>query len=908
MNDDRRLIDALFDAALDQPIAQRQAFLDREAPDGPIREAVERLLESTAGIEDTLELADVALIDVYRSITTDLRREPAEMGDRIGPFRVVRELGRGGMAAVYLAERADGQLEQQVALKLSQSVASPVTLQRFHQERQILASLDHPGIARLIDAGLTDDRRPYFAMEVVDGETIDEYCDGRRLSVADRLGLFIEVGRAVEAAHRALVVHRDIKPANVMVSSEGRVKLLDFGIAKLLDEQAAPAITATSSLVMTPDYASPEQYRGQPVTTASDVYQLGLLLYELLVGRPPYRVSTLSPLDAMRAVCEDEPTRPSTHLRQISIAVPSRIEPDPDPELGRSLADRRRATVDALSRELKGDLDTIVLKALRKEPERRYGSAAELVDDIERYLLGRPVSARGDSPVYRGRKFVQRHRLGVALGLSALLALGGQLTFYTGRLQEERNTAQTEAARARRAQLEAEAAKLQSEQSRDEAEEVVAFLQSLFAGSESGVQNAHEISARELLDRGTKRVREELKHRPLTRARLLATIAVVSRRIGLFEEAEAAAEEAAEIRRQELGIENSDTATSLHELAAIYRARGKLDQAEPLYWQTLEIRRTLGQTAGPAYLDLLKSLALLELDKGRFDKSEAFFQELGESLDQLPKDEQADYYNNYGNLLNGQGRYQEAEGVHRSALELRIELFGREHLDVAVSYNNLAIVVDRLGRVDEARDMQLKALKIKEKVLGPSSAAVASTLVNLSTLERDIGERAQARSYLRRAIEIMNKELGPDAPRLANAYTNLASLDLEDELYDQAEAGFQRALDIRRASLGDQHRDVGAAYLNLGEVYRHVQRGGPAERSYLKSLEILEQSVGTAHPYYGYACASLGKLYQQEKRFPEAVDAYRSADEVLASKLGEQHADVLEIRERLEQSRRALDP
>ncbi len=903
MSDERRRIDALLDAALDLPAEQRQAFLDREAPDGPIREGVDRLLESTDGIEDTVDLADGALIDVYQSISTDLRAEPAKPGDRIGPFQVVRELGRGGMAAVYLAERADGQLEQKVALKLSQHVASEVTLQRFHQERQILASLEHPSIARLIDAGLTDGGRPYFAMEVVDGETIDVYCDLHRLTVAERLGLFIEVGQAIEAAHRALVVHRDIKPANVMVSSEGRVKLLDFGIAKLLDEQAAPAITATSSLVMTPDYASPEQYLGEPVTTASDVYQLGLLLYELLVGRPPYRVSTLSPLEALRAVCEDEPTRPSIQLRRISTSAPTRLEPDA--ELGRALADRRRATVEALSRELKGDLDTIVLKALRKEPERRYGSAAELVADIEHYLAGRPVSARGDSLAYRGRKFVMRHRLGVAMGLISTVALAGQLAFYTERLQEERNTAQVEASRARRAQSEAEAARLQSEQSRDEAEEVVAFLQSLFAGSESGVQNASEISARELLDRGIRRIRDELEHRPVTRARLLATIAEVSRRIGLFEEAEAAAREAADIRQRELGPQHADTAESLHELAAIYRARGKLEEAAPLYQQSLEIRRSLGQTSGPVYWTLLKSLALLELDRGHFEKAEALFEELRTTLGQQSPEQQADFHNNYGNLLNAQGRYQEAEKVHRQALELRIDMFGPEHLDVSGSYNNLAIIADHLGRTEEARDLQLKSLKIKEKVLGPNAAAVAGTLVNLSTLERDVGHPDRARQHLLRAIEIMGKELGPTSPRLANAYTNLASLDLEDELYDQAERGFRKALDIRRASLGDEHRDVGAAYLNLGEVYRHADRGEEAERAYLRSVDILEQAVGNRHPYFGYAWASLGKLYQQEKRYAEAVDAYVTADEVLAPRLGEQHADVLEIRERLEQSRRA---
>ena len=411
-------VKALFERALEVPRESRAAFLDEACPASDVRREVEGLLaaDDTAGTF----LDTPALLDVAKTPPA----EPNSIGERIGPYELVREIGRGGMGTVYLAERADGAFEQSVALKVTRhGFDSPDLLSRFRYERQILAGLDHPHIARVLDGGVTDDGRPYFAMEYVDGEPIDDYCDRHRLSVDDRLALFTTVCKAVLYAHANLVIHRDLKPSNILVTGEGIVKLLDFGIAKLVREEAAGASaphTQTGQRLMTPEYAAPEQIRGDAITTATDVYQLGVLLYELLTGHRPYRLSERLQHEVERVILEEEPTRPSTAVRQTTTdtrgAETLRLTPE-------AVSEARSTAPDKLYRRLVGDLDTIVLAALRKEPSRRYASVEHLADDVRRHLDGLPVSARPDTLVYRASKYIRRHRLGVAAAAMIVLAL-----------------------------------------------------------------------------------------------------------------------------------------------------------------------------------------------------------------------------------------------------------------------------------------------------------------------------------------------------------------------------------------------------------------------------------------------------------------------------------------------------
>jgi non-specific serine/threonine protein kinase/serine/threonine-protein kinase len=439
--DRHQQIRALFESVLQQEPAQRERYLsEHDAGDAALRREVERLLAAHANAQSFLEQPLAALM-------TDVDRPSPPpspwIGRRLGPYELVREIGQGGMGTVYLGVRVDDQYRAEVAIKVvSASLVSPQVVDRFSRERRILASLEHPHIARLLDAGTTPEGVPYFVMEFVDGEPIDAFCDRRQLTIAGRLQLFMTVCEAVQYAHRHLVVHRDLKPTNILVTADGTVKLVDFGIAKLLaDDDAAEAVaglTRTGLQPMTPEYASPEQVKGERVTTSSDVYALGLLLYELLTGRRAHDLPSLKLADVKRVILDEEPTRPSGAL--------TRAHPT-------DAAAARGATIDRLRRQLTGDLDQIVLTALRKEPERRYTSVSALAQDVESYLAQRPVAARGERLWYRAGKFVRRHRASVAAALLVTLALlgGGVATAWQARIaQHERAVAVAERARAER--------------------------------------------------------------------------------------------------------------------------------------------------------------------------------------------------------------------------------------------------------------------------------------------------------------------------------------------------------------------------------------------------------------------------------------------------------------------------
>jgi serine/threonine protein kinase len=419
----------IFHSALECETGQRRIFLDRAcADDQELRAEVETLLAEEAGLGSFIE---APAAEVPSNLLRANQQEPGE-GHRIGTYKVIRKLGHGGMGAVYLALRDDDEFKKQVAIKLvKRGMDTEFILSRFRHERQILASFDHPNIARLLDGGTTEDGLPYFVMEYIDGTPIDEYCDRGRLDTAARLKLFRQVCSAVQYAHQNLVVHRDIKPGNILVTAEGVPKLLDFGIAKILNPEmyASSAIqpTATALRMMTPNYASPEQVRGEPITTASDVYSLGVILYELLTGHRPYHVRSRLPHDIARVICEQEPEKPSTAV--------TRVEEITEPESGEvvsltpELVSRTRDSQPGkLRRQLRGDLDNIALMALRKEPQRRYSSVSQFAEDIQRYLEGHPVIARKDTVAYRGIKFIRRHKAGVAtVLLVAASLLGGTI-------------------------------------------------------------------------------------------------------------------------------------------------------------------------------------------------------------------------------------------------------------------------------------------------------------------------------------------------------------------------------------------------------------------------------------------------------------------------------------------------
>ena len=503
MSDDPRrpLAERLLERALDLAPEDRAAFLDAELDDPELRRTLDAILaeEERTGF---LDPGGVRARPTFRDLEDALDRR-APRPERVGPYRLLEEIGRGGMARVFEAERTAGGFDQKVAIKLIRwRGQSEAVRERFQQERQILAGLSHPAIAGLLDGGETEGH-PWFAMELVDGDPIESYCRAHGLGLGPRVELFIKVAEAVGYAHRSLVVHRDLKSSNVLVTRAGDVKLLDFGIAKLVQPEAAE-LTSVDQQPMTPEFASPEQVLGERVTTASDVYQLGHLLYRLLTDRSPYPGDTTTPSYFHRAILTDTPAPPS----QAALAS---SEPEPDPVAG-----SERSSV-PWAAELRGDLDAIVLKALRKEPERRYATVEGLLEDLSAHLHGRPVKARPDSLGYRLRKFLARHRAAVGVAMAASLLLAAAAVLFTVRLTRERDRAVREARKATA---------------------VAEFLAETFGASDPSLAQGELPTARDLLDRGAARIEAELAEEPEVRADLLETMGLAYRSLGLYEPAE----------------------------------------------------------------------------------------------------------------------------------------------------------------------------------------------------------------------------------------------------------------------------------------------------------------------------------------------------------------------------------
>jgi len=556
-------VDSLLQQSGELDSSERAGFLNEACGDDlQLQNAVERLL---AHADRTLGWLKTPVEEAARELTF--------IGRRIGSFVLLRVLGEGGMGRVFLAARADKQYQQFVAIKLMHAGLwqNETMLQRFLGERQILANLSHPNIAHLLNGGMTSDGLPYLVMEYVSGASIDEYCREKCLSIEAKLELFCRVCAAVDYAHRNLVVHRDIKPANVLVTEDGAPKLLDFGIAKLLDPnnggQTRPKTRPTERL-MTPEYASPEQLRGESITTATDVYGLGVLLYELLAGGRPFAEQAGNPVEMMRQICEVDPRPPST----VALRSPHRAHSE--------------------VRKLKGDLDHIVLMAMRKEPERRYSSAAELAADVSAYLNGYPVIACSKSWVYRARKFISCHKLAAITAMLLALSLAGfsgAMAVLTPRANQERLRAKREAT----------------------------FLADIFQAAKPAEERGRMVTARELLDRGVSRLVKELAGQPVVRASLLYAIADAYCQLGLYDQAQKLAQRSFELRAQWLGPQNPSTADSLFLVAHATRLKRDYERAEPLFRPALNIRQMNSASDSTVVADSLGSLGECLYQEGK---------------------------------------------------------------------------------------------------------------------------------------------------------------------------------------------------------------------------------------------------------------------------------------------------
>ena len=780
----------IFHAAVEKSGQELPAFLDTACgEDSALRGKVERLLgshERTSGILDQAQ-GDAALSH------EDLQ-DPL-IGERIGPYQVVNAIGEGGMGIVYEA-RQEEPVQRRVALKVIRlGMDTAEVVARFEAERQALALMTHAAVAKVFDGGVSDEGRPYFVMELVDGAPVTEYCDAQQLGLRQRLELFLEICGGVRHAHQKGIIHRDLKPSNLLVAREqGRAvpKIIDFGVAKAMGQRLTEKtlFTEVGRWIGTPEYMSPEQAEGTGlnIDTRSDVYSLGVVLYELLAGALPFDPGTLREAgieEIRRSIREDEPHRPSTRIAALPAEAAARA------------AERRQMEVGALRRRVSGDLDWITMRALEKDPEHRYGSVAELADDIRRHLHHEPVLAGPPAMTYWLGKFARRHRAGTAFAavISILLvAFAISMGVQSRRVARERDRANLEAERAARESV--------------TTQQVSDFLIGLFRTPSPGQARGETITAREMLDRGAERVRTELSEQPQVQARLMQTIGTVYGQLGLYERSLSLEQEALEIRLVALGENHAETAESLHGVgSALYRL-GENEDARAHLQRALEVQERVLPPDDPAAATTLTRLASVYNSLGMYRESHSLSLRAAAIHEQAygPEDFRVGQNLSWaGQMLGTLGELEEGVALGERALQILEKSLGPDHPDVAANVNGLAILNWRMKDYEAARPLFERALQMWEKNHGPEHPFTASGLNNLGRVLTDMGEYDAARERLEQAAALRERVLGPDHPDTATSILNLGRVrGLTGDL-DQALALYERGLAIREDRLGPEH-------------------------------------------------------------------------------------------------------
>ena len=874
-------IEALFTEAAAIPAEERDALLSRACGDDfELRREIESLLAADGRAAGFLA----------RPIVSAPTAPAASLAGRmIGHYRVETEIGEGGMSTVYLAVRADDAYQQKVALKvLSCGAERSDLIARFRAERQILASLDHPGIARLLDGGATHDGRPYLVMEYIEGIPLDRYCDQHRLGLDARIDLFRKVCASVEYAHQSLVVHRDIKPSNILVGADGVPRLLDFGIAKLLEGADLPGTieaTRTGQRLMTPQYASPEQVEGRAITTATDVYSLGVLLYVLLTGRLPYRLQASRGESLERAVVEQDPERPSTAIGRAtgerSPRASDRLAGD-GPTL-EALSEARGLRPQQLRRKLLGDLDTILLMTLRKEPQRRYASVGLLSEDLRRYREGQAVAARPDTLGYRAQKFVGRHRIGVgaaAMGFVVILGLAATMTVQAMRLAHQRDTIRAE---------------------RDNALEVRDFLEEVFSGSDPGEARGETVTAREILDKGAARVMAKLAEQPETQAALALAIGKVYVSLGLSDQAEPLLRQSLAQRVQLHGERHPDVADSLMALSVLDQNRGDFPAAEDAQRKALAIQRGLLGEGDVRVGDTLTDLSVTLLSMAKYAEAEAIVREaLAIHRRSSGKEEGVAYdLNNLASVLRRTGKLAEAEAVYREALTVARRIFGPAHPQLTRSINNLAVVLMDEGDLAGAEPLMREALDMTRKLYGEVHPDVALQLSNLSSM---LGARGDADAWVamaRQALEMRRKLFGPDHEQVASSLGNLGNALEQKRDFPAARALYEDALRIQRKVHGNVHPRVAQVLGDLAELFLTQGDRASAEPLAREALSIRRETLGEDHADVGRSLTTLGSIRLAAGSAGEAEPLLREGLAVLAKALPAGHWRIGESQSRL---------
>ncbi len=761
------------------PESRTKYLSDLNKSEPEVEKEIRTLLKAYESTEDFLELPSIAA----NTFQEEEIQNNSFIGKRIGSFNIIKEAGSGGMGIVYIGQRDDKEFEQQVAIKiLRNGLTTEYLVKRFQKERQTLANLQHPNIAKLFDGGTTDDDLPYLIMEFIDGIPITDYCDEHNLTIKQRLKLFQAVCDAVQYAHQNLVVHRDIKPGNILVNKEGRPKLLDFGVAKLIDEESD--LTKTRMWHLTPEYASPEQIKGENISTRSDIYSLGVLLYQLLSGYQPYLIKTSSPFAISKIITEEKIKKPSEiHLNNeglIDFEVKERSE--------------------KVSQQLKGDLDNIVFKAMHKDQTKRYISVQGFNNDIIRYLKGLPVAARKDTIVYRLSKFVKRHKVGTALFILFNIIIYSSIAaiIYQGNIAaEERDKAKIE---------------------NKKFEKVNSFLQEMLSSVDPS-EIGRDVKVYDILEKAANDVETELSDQPEIEASIRSTLGNTYVNLGEYDKGKPFLDKALTINENIFGKESEQVAQSLHDIGLYYDWVGEYKAADSLYSESIKIFRKVLKEPTKRFADALNDYGITTMNFGHYEKAEILYNEaidIALSLYGEKNRNTAVFMNNLALNFLDSGGLNEAEMYFKKSSSIIIELLGENRPEVGSIYNNLAYLYVTKNELKLAEEYLHKSYQLKVNLKGKDHSDVGLALNNLGVINVRMGNYVEAEKYLSDAVRQYRKTFAEEHPFVALSQYWLGKVFLETNRLDKAESLLRKSLNTRNKKLLNENKDIWRSKTELG--------------------------------------------------------------------------------------------
>ncbi len=846
----------LYEAANKLPSAEQISFAEENCSDPAMREELLSMLDVN---ESSSRFFESLTTSVIRPAFEELSDLPPLSGS-VHNYRLIKKIGRGGMGSVYLAERNDDAFETRVAVKiLRKGLDTEDILQRFDSERQILAQLNHPNITHLIDGGITCDNRPYFVMEYVEGMPIDAYCDEFKLTINERLNLFFQICDALSYAHQNLVIHRDLKPGNILVTGQGYVKLLDFGIAKLIDDNVPfpKTIAHTGLRLMTPEYASPEQLCGKPMNTASDIYQLGLILYNLLSGCKAHSFKNKSLTETEQIILEEKAKKPSYKLSEIDINNLKQI------------AENRSVGPKKLIQELRGDLDTITINALQKEPAQRYQSVVEFREDIDRYLEGLPIHSRKQSIPYRTAKFLKRNQLPVATVTIFVAMLVSFFIFYNLSITEQRNEAQKEALKAA---------------------QITSFLVDLFEANDPTQFQGESLTAWQLLEQGEERIKL-LEGQPEVQAQMFEVTGQIYRKIGQFDRSEELLTNALDIRKDILDDNHTETISVYNELGLLYSDLGNFEKSDSLLRLALELQLSDVSPSTTMLAETKFNLAYILRRMGNYDEAEDLYRQSYDLRNRLygqNHESTIASMSSLGVTLLNKGNYSESEKIFRDVLELRKDLIGPIHPDLAMSMNNLGATLLTVGRFKEAEDLFIESLAMRRMLLGDMHPKVALTMNNLGISLMEQGHFDNAYEHIQQALSIRTTVLGDDNINTAISKFSLGELFLYTERPSDAQKVLTEAYDVFYNRLSEGHSFTARTKMALGLTYLYQGESALAEEYIQTGFRHLQNIHSSQSLEKALGIREYAIFKQITGHYAEANDLYREALEILKEIEGEQ--------------------